>query len=346
MRGHAAQSPLSPQLCGDGSGAGHSLSLGCSGLAPCRGASPVQQDLDGELLVPVLTVKGISDPLRVQATPAGCLSPPGSTPGPAEQHGTPSRRDSRPEARAQSPAQTRPPAPQGPPAPAPRGRILGEGEGDADLVVPDGVEHPQVLAHAHEALRGELVDEALPKGGCLREKCGICSRERPGAGGGMPSASPRASSASSTHPQQGFLSLRLVLVASRLDALAHRLREQLLVLDLPQVLVCLLALLLQGSTARGGDLRARGRPPARGSPGTTGPPSWGRRQVWSRAGCRTSYSFCASNRRAPGAMEAILKISWLASAGGERKKHIIRGCPRAGATWGCPSAAPSAALGP
>lgn len=65
-----------------------------------------------------------------------------------------------------------------PPDPAPPGvtpcsgpwRILGEGEGDADLVVPDGVEHPQVLAHAHEAFRGELVKEALPEGGCLWEQ--------------------------------------------------------------------------------------------------------------------------------------------------------------------------------
>lgn len=172
-----------------------------------------------------------------------------------------------------------------------------------------------------------------------------------------------SSSASFTHPQQGLLSLRLVLVASRLDALAHRLWEQLLVLDLPQVLVCLLALLLQGSAARGGSA-GQGTPASQGEPwvlgahGTTAaalapagtarpspippwwrrcwvcigatPTGWGRRQVRSRAVCRTSYSFCASNRRAPGAMEAILKISWLASAGGKKKKYSMRGCPRAG----------------
>ena len=65
------------------------------------------------------------------------------------------------------------------------------------------------------------------------------------------------------HPQQRLLGVRLVLVAGCLDALAHRLREQLLVLDLPQVLVRLLALLLQRSAARGevsGVLAGQGEP--------------------------------------------------------------------------------------
>lgn len=52
-----------------------------------------------------------------------------------------------------------------------------------------------------------------------------------------------------THPQQGLLGLWLMLIAGRLNALAHCFWEQFLVLDLPQVLICLLALLLQRSTA-------------------------------------------------------------------------------------------------
>lgn len=83
------------------------------------------------------------------------------------------------------------------------------------------------------------------------------------------------------HPQQRLLGVRLVLVAGRLDALAHRLREQLLVLDLPQVLVCLLALLLQGSTARG-VLTGQGEPwepqhPWAGGQGSPRPPG---RDLW------------------------------------------------------------------
>lgn len=58
-----------------------------------------------------------------------------------------------------------------------------------------------------------------------------------------------------THPQQRLLGVWLVLIAGCLYALAHRLWEQLLVLDLPQVFVCLLALLLQGSMAHGVSFR-------------------------------------------------------------------------------------------
>lgn len=128
-------------------------------------------------------------------------------------------------------------------------RILCEGQRDPDLVVPDGVEHPQVLAHAHEPLGGELIQETLPKGSCLWDQ-GENQRENP---------SPSAFLlllllVLLAHPQQGFLGFGLVLVAGSLDALAHSLGEQLLLPDLPQVLVGLLALLLQGKQERGNPL--------------------------------------------------------------------------------------------
>lgn len=88
------------------------------------GLSPVQQHLDGELLVSAGTVK---------ARLGSAMPQEGPDPSPGRLCS----------------------------------RILGEGEWDPDLVVPDGVEHPQVLAHPHEPLRGKLVQETLPKGSCL-----------------------------------------------------------------------------------------------------------------------------------------------------------------------------------
>lgn len=71
----------------------------------------------------------------------------------------------------------------------------------------------------------------------------------PPAGGEQLQPHPEPPCALFTHPQQGLLGLWLMLIASRLNALAHCFWEQFLVLDLPQVLICLLALLLQRSTA-------------------------------------------------------------------------------------------------
>lgn len=101
------------------------------------------------------------------------------------------------------------------------------------------------------------------------------------------------------HPEQGFLGVGFVLVACGLDALAHGLGEQVLLADLPQVLVSFLALLLQG----------------KGAGGALGCTALGSHPGGSLGRAFTSYSFCASRSRAPGAMEAIRKISWLASAG-------------------------------
>lgn len=146
---------------------------------------------------------------------------------------------------------------------------------------------------------------------------------RAGREGPLPGDSPPAPP-TPAHPQQRFLGLGLVLVAGRLDALAHGLREQLLVLDLPQVLVRLLALLLRGA-------RPWGSPSSPGSPRPSRdardrPPRHSRvmlAALRSGAPARTSYSFCASSSRAPGAMEAMRKISWLASAGrGENTERL------------------------
>lgn len=47
-----------------------------------------------------------------------------------------------------------------------------------------------------------------------------------------------------THPQECFLRLWLMLVSCCLHTLPHRLAQQILLLNLPQILVCLLALFL------------------------------------------------------------------------------------------------------
>lgn len=56
-----------------------------------------------------------------------------------------------------------------------------------------------------------------------------------------------------SHPEQGLLGDGVVLVTRRLHALGHRLSQHTLLLDLPQVLVSLLAGLLQ--RGREGDQR-------------------------------------------------------------------------------------------
>lgn len=215
------------------------------------GLSPVQQHLDGELLVPVGTVKALLG--------------------------------------SQEPRER--------PDPTAGWRILGEGERDPDLVVPDGVEDPQVLAHPHEPLRGELIQETLPKRSCLWDQRGKIW-ENPSASSPLLLLLLPLLLA---HPQQGFLRVGLVLVARGLDALTHGLGEQLLLPDLPQVLVGFLALLLQ-EKGMGKAWECLGIP---GIPAWQGSPGKG----------LTSYSFCASSSSAPGAMEAMRKISWLASAG-------------------------------
>lgn len=50
--------------------------------------------------------------------------------------------------------------------------ILAIGERDPDVIVPNGIEHTQVLTHAHEAVGWKSVEETLSKGGCLRRARG------------------------------------------------------------------------------------------------------------------------------------------------------------------------------
>ena len=50
--------------------------------------------------------------------------------------------------------------------------ILAIGEGDPDVIVPNGIEHTQVLTHAHEAVRWKSVEETLSEGGSLRRAKG------------------------------------------------------------------------------------------------------------------------------------------------------------------------------
>jgi hypothetical protein len=46
--------------------------------------------------------------------------------------------------------------------------ILAVGKRDSNVVVPTGIEHTQVLAHVHKAVRWKSVEETLSEGGCLK----------------------------------------------------------------------------------------------------------------------------------------------------------------------------------
>lgn len=79
------------------------------------------------------------------------------------------------------------------------------------MIVPNSIKHTQVLTHAYEAVRWKSVEETLSKGG---------------------------------RPEQTLLHVWSVLMSRSLNALLHSLGELPQLLDLPQVLICLLAFFL------------------------------------------------------------------------------------------------------
>lgn len=129
-------------------------------------------------------------------------------------------------------------------------RILAIGKGDPDVIVPDGIEYTKILTHAHEAVGWKPVQETLSEGGRLRR-----ARESHRASS-VPAhpcpAPPPSSPAIQANPEQTLLHVWPVLMSCSLDALLHSLGQLPQLLDLPQVLIRLLALFLgEGEGARG-----------------------------------------------------------------------------------------------
>lgn len=128
-------------------------------------------------------------------------------------------------------------------------RILAVSEGDPNVIVSDGIEYTQVLTHAHEAVRWKSVKETLPKGGRLRRARGQERRSYPPHPScqRIPCRAPTAPSpAVQANPEQALLHVWPVLMSRSFDALLHGLGQLPQLLDLPEVLICLLALLLGG----------------------------------------------------------------------------------------------------
>ena len=100
-----------------------------------------------------------------------------------------------------------------------------------------------------------------------------------------------------SHPQQRPLGVGVVLVTCRLHTLSDCFSQHALLFDLPQVLISLLTGLLHTDTHRHTHCQIDRQTGVQTD-----------RLVFIQTG--TWYSRCASSSRAPGAMEAILKISW------------------------------------
>ncbi len=115
-------------------------------------------------------------------------------------------------------------------------------------------------------------------------------------------------SSACSHPQQGFLGVGVVFVSCCLHTLSDCFSQHALFLDLPQVLIGLLTRLLHKNTTVLSYQRNLQRD--RYQIITLSFSQDSQRDRCSDRQVLTSYSLWASSSRAPGAMEAILKMSW------------------------------------
>lgn len=111
------------------------------------------------------------------------------------------------------------------------------------MIVPNSIKHTQVLTHAYEAVRWKSVEETLSKGGRLRRGRGQ-QRRASSPLPPPPAQHPLPFPAIQADPEQTLLHVWSVLMSRSLNALLHSLGELPQLLDLPQVLICLLAFFL------------------------------------------------------------------------------------------------------